>query len=132
MVFDPQKFIEEKIFELKGQVKGKAIIACSGGVDSTVAAVLMNDAIGENLLGVFVDTGYMRKGEAETVNRMLKEMGLNFKVIDAKDEFILALKGVINPEEKRKIIGEKFIRVFERHARDFQAEYLVQGTIAPD
>lgn len=131
-LFDPQKFIYEKIPELKSQINGNAVIACSGGVDSTVAAALVNLAVGEKLLGVFVDTGYMRKDEPETVECMLKKMGINYRIVDARNEFYSALKGVTDPERKRKIIGEKFIRVFEHHAREFGAEYLVQGTIAPD
>jgi len=131
-VFDPGKFIEEKVSELKHEIKGKAIIACSGGVDSTVAAVITSKAIGNRLLTVYVNTGFMRKGETETVEKMLKQLGLNYKIVDASNEFFAALNGVVDPERKRKIIGEKFIRVFERTARDFGADYLVQGTIAPD
>jgi GMP synthase (glutamine-hydrolysing) len=131
-VFDPRKFVEEKVGELEREIKGKAIIACSGGVDSTVAAVITSKAIGNRLLTVYVNTGFMRKGETETVERMLKQLGVNYKIVDASNEFFAALKGVVDPERKRKIIGEKFIRVFERTARDFGADYLVQGTIAPD
>ncbi|MBC7108324.1 MAG: glutamine-hydrolyzing GMP synthase subunit GuaA [Methanomassiliicoccales archaeon] len=131
-MFDPRKFVEEKVGELEREIKGKAIIACSGGVDSTVAAVITSKAIGNRLLTVYVNTGFMRKGETETVERMLKQLGVNYKIVDASNEFFAALKGVVDPERKRKIIGEKFIRVFERTARDFGADYLVQGTIAPD
>ncbi len=131
-MFDPKEFVEEATQDLKARVRARAIIACSGGVDSTVAAVVVSRAIGEKLLTVYVDTGLMRKGETEAVRAMLSKLGVNFKVVDASDEFLSALEGVEDPEKKRKIIGEKFIRVFEREARGFGAKYLVQGTIAPD
>ncbi len=129
---DVDKFIETSIEEIKKQVTGKAIIACSGGVDSMVCAGLVSRAIGDRLLAVFVNTGLMRKNEVEEVEAMMKEMGMNYRIIQAADEYFAALKGVTEPETKRKIIGEKFIRVFEREAREFGAEWLVQGTIAPD
>ncbi|MDD5503381.1 MAG: glutamine-hydrolyzing GMP synthase [Candidatus Thermoplasmatota archaeon] len=132
MAFKPEKFIEEKIAELKEQVKGKALIACSGGVDSTVAAVLVNRAVGDKLISFFVDTGYMRKNEPQQIKEMLQDKGLNLHFIDAREEFYGALKGIEDPEKKRKIIGEKFIRIFEREANKVNADYLVQGTIAPD
>jgi GMP synthase (glutamine-hydrolysing) len=122
-MFNAEKFIEEQAKKVKAQVKGKAIIAASGGVDSTVCAALVGKALGDRLLAVYVDTGFMRKGETENVDKMLARLGVNHCCIDASDEFFSALKGVIDPERKRKIIGEKFIRVFD---------YLVQGTIAPD
>ncbi len=131
-MFEPQEFVDEKIAELRSTIIGNAIIACSGGVDSTAAAVLVSRAIGERLLTVYVDTGMMREGETETVRSMLSRLGVNFKVVDASGEFFSALRDVIDPEKKRKIIGERFIRVFEREAREFKAEFLVQGTIAPD
>ena len=131
-MFEAQKFIDEQIVKIKEKVKGKAIIACSGGVDSMVSAVLASRAVGDNLLAVYVNSGFMRKNETEEVTEMFQSMGLNFKVVDASAEFFAALKGVEDPEKKRKIIGEKFIRVFEKEAREFGAEYLVQGTIAPD
>jgi GMP synthase (glutamine-hydrolysing) len=101
-------------------------------VDSTTAAVITHRAIGDNLLVVFVDTGFMRKNEAKEIEGLFSRMGLNYKIVDASSEFINSLKGVEDPEEKRKIIGAKFIEVFERVAEEFGAEYLVQGTIAPD
>jgi len=131
-MFEPQEFVDEKIAELRSTIKGNAIIACSGGVDSTAAAVLVSRAIGERLLTIYVDTGMMREGETETVRSMLSRLGVNFKVVDASGEFFSALRDVIDPEKKRKIIGERFIRVFEREAREYNAEFLVQGTIAPD
>lgn len=131
-MFEPRRFIAEEIERLKTAIPGKAIIACSGGVDSTVAAVLVSRAIGDRLLAVFVDTGYMRKGEPALVDAMLRRLGVQHRVVDASAEFYAALRGVVDPEEKRKIIGERFIRVFEREARSFGATHLVQGTIAPD
>jgi GMP synthase (glutamine-hydrolysing) len=131
-MFKPEKFVEEQIEEMRAKIKGRAIIACSGGVDSTVAAVLVSRAIGDQLLTVYVNNGFMRKGETEAVGKMFDSLGINYRLIDASDEFFDALKGVTDPETKRKIIGEKFIRVFERTAKEYGAEYLVQGTIAPD
>ncbi len=131
-MFKADRFIEEQVEAVSNQIKGKAIIACSGGVDSMVAAVIASKAIGDRLLAVYVDTGMMRKGETDEVRGMLEDMGVNYRIIDASEEYFEALKGVTDPEAKRKIIGEKFIRVFEREAKDFGAEYLVQGTIAPD
>jgi len=131
-MFDPEKFVREEVEKLRERLKGKAIIACSGGVDSSVAAVLAKKAIGKDLIAVFVDTGLLRKGEPERVKKSLEKLGLNLKFVDAKDEFLSALKGVTDPEEKRKVIGEKFIRIFERVAKQEGAKYLIQGTIAPD
>ena len=131
-MFNAEKFIQETVTNLKKEVKGKALIAFSGGVDSTVCAALVNKAIGKNLLAVHVDTGYMRKNESKDVKDLMRRMGLNFRFIDASKEFYNELKDVEEPEKKRKIIGEKFIRVFERVAEKEKIEYLVQGTIAPD
>jgi len=131
-MFDAKNFIDEAISKLKEEIKGKAIIAVSGGVDSTVAAYLSSKAIGERLLPVFIDTGLMRKNEGFFVKRMFSEIGMNIKVLDKKDYFLSALKGIIDPEQKRSIVGERFIRAFEEEAKGFGAEYLVQGTIAPD
>ena len=131
-MFDPRAFVEEKTAELRERITGKAIIACSGGVDSTVAAVLVDRAIGERLLTVYVDTGLMRQGETEYVRGTFDKLGVHYKMVEASQEFFAALKGHIDPERKRKAIGERFIRVFEREAKTFGAEFLVQGTIAPD
>ncbi|UCE92061.1 MAG: glutamine-hydrolyzing GMP synthase subunit GuaA [Methanobacteriota archaeon] len=131
-MFDPHKFIDEQVARTRAEVSGRAIIAASGGVDSTVCAVIVSKAIGDRLLAVHVDTGFMRKGETALVDDMLGRLGVNHIVVDASDEYFDALKGVSDPEMKRKIIGEKFIRVFEREASEFGAEHLVQGTIAPD
>ncbi len=131
-MFDADKFIEETIPKLKEEIKGKALIAFSGGVDSTVCTALVNKAIGERLVAVHVDTGYMRKDESKNVKEMMKKMNLNYLFVDASKDFYKALKGIEDPEEKRKIIGEKFIRIFEKAAEKENVEYLVQGTIAPD
>lgn len=131
-MFDPQKFIDEAIGEIRRKIAGNAVIGVSGGVDSTVSAVLVNRAIGEKLRCVLVDTGYMRKNEIENNAKMLGKMGLNVIVVNAQERFYEKLKGVVEPERKRKIIGELFIRVFEEIARKEEAKYFVQGTIAPD
>lgn len=131
-MFDPQKFIDDQVEKTRSEVKGKAIIAASGGVDSTVCAAIVSRALGDQLIAVYVDTGFMRKGETKAVDEMLRRLGVNHIVVDASDEYFAALTGVTDPERKRKIIGEKFIRVFEREAAKSGAEYLVQGTIAPD
>jgi GMP synthase (glutamine-hydrolysing) len=131
-MFGVEDFINESIEDIRSKIQGRAIIACSGGVDSMVAAALTSKAIGDRLLAVYVDNGLMRKGETEEVRSMMADMDMNYKVVDAGDQFLSALKGVTDPEQKRKIIGEKFIRVFEVEAKSFGAEYLVQGTIAPD
>jgi len=131
-MFNAEKFIDETVAKLKEEVTGKALIAFSGGVDSTVCAALVNKAIGKQLIAVHVDTGYMRKNESKNVKKLMEKMELNHHFIDASKDFYTALKGVEEPEEKRKIIGEKFIRIFEKVAEEENVEYLVQGTIAPD
>ncbi|MCK4615111.1 MAG: glutamine-hydrolyzing GMP synthase subunit GuaA [Thermoplasmata archaeon] len=131
-MYSPEKFVQETIQNLKETIKGKAIIGASGGVDSTVAAVLCSRAIGDQLVAVYVDTGYMRKGEGEEIKKALTGLGLDLRYIEAAREFSDALKGIVDPEEKRKIIGHKFIEIFEREAKKERAEYLIQGTIAPD
>ncbi|HVL87860.1 MAG TPA: glutamine-hydrolyzing GMP synthase [Candidatus Thermoplasmatota archaeon] len=131
-MFDPAKFVEEQVAEVRKTVTGHAIIATSGGVDSSVAAVIVQRAIGDRLHCVFVDTGYMRKDEPAQVRESLTKAGLNVDFVDARQDYYAALAGVTDPERKRKIIGEKFVRIFEREARKFDAKWLVQGTIAPD
>ena len=131
-MFDAEIFIKKAIEELKRKVKGKAIIAVSGGVDSSVTAKIGSEALKKNLVAVYVDTGLMRKGESEFVKNLYDNMNLKFIDIDAKTEFIEALDGIIDPEEKRKVIGEKFIRIFEKVAKEKEIKYLIQGTIAPD
>ncbi|HLE53624.1 MAG TPA: glutamine-hydrolyzing GMP synthase [Thermoplasmata archaeon] len=131
-MFDAKAFVDEQVAAIRKQVEGKAIIACSGGVDSTTAAVIASRALGEGLLAVYVDTGLMRKRETEDVAATLKDLNVNHRILDAADEYFPALGGVTDPERKRHIIGNKFIELFEREAKAFGAEYLVQGTIAPD
>lgn len=131
-MFNAEKFIKETIAKIKKDATGKTLIAFSGGVDSTVCAAIVNRAIGKQLVAVHVNTGYMRKNESENVKKLMEKMKLNYRFIDASKDFYSALKGVEDPEKKRKIIGEKFIRVFEKVAQKGKIEYLVQGTIAPD
>ena len=131
-LFNPARFAKEAVAAIGKQVQGRAIIAASGGVDSMAAAVLASQALGERLLAVHVDTGYMRQDESAAVDAMLVELGANHRVVDASDRFYAALEGVTDPELKRTRIGELFIRVFEEEARGFDAKWLVQGTIAPD
>lgn len=131
-MFDAKKFIEEKTKELKAEIKEEAIIGISGGVDSTTSAVLVNKAIGKNLLCILVDTGFMRKSEVEKNARMLKKLGLKVRAVDEKERFYEGLKGITEPEKKRKVIGELFIRIFEEIAKEEEAKFFVQGTIAPD
>ncbi|MEE8168344.1 MAG: glutamine-hydrolyzing GMP synthase [Candidatus Hydrothermarchaeales archaeon] len=133
-MFDPKSFIRESLTEIRDQVgEGSAIIALSGGVDSSVAATLMHQAVGRHLIAVFVDHGFMRKGEGEEIQKIFRgELGMNLVALDVRDRFFEALKGVVDPEGKRKVIGELFIRVFEEEAAKVKADLLVQGTIAPD
>jgi GMP synthase (glutamine-hydrolysing) len=131
-MFKPEVIIEEIVQKIKKDIKGKTLIAFSGGVDSAVCASLVNKAIGDKLIAVNVDTGFMRKNEPESIRKLMEDMNLNYRFIDASDVFMNSLKGVIDPEKKRKIIGETFIRIFEKVAKDEKIEYLVQGTIAPD
>jgi len=131
-MFNAEKFIEKTIPKLKNEIKGKALIAFSGGVDSTVCAALVNKAIGDRLIAVHIDTGYMRKGESVAVKKLMEQLGLSYRFIDASEEYYRTLKDVENPERKRKIIGEKFIRLFEKVAEEENIAYLIQGTIAPD
>jgi GMP synthase (glutamine-hydrolysing) len=133
MPFDAGSFAQDSISKLKAQIgQSKAIIALSGGVDSSVAAVLAHKAVGKNIRCVFVDTGLMRQGEAEKVKLAFASLGIDVFVVNAQKKFFSALKKVAEPERKRKIIGEIFIRVFEAEAKRFGAKFLVQGTIAPD
>ncbi|PIT84477.1 glutamine-hydrolyzing GMP synthase [Candidatus Micrarchaeota archaeon CG10_big_fil_rev_8_21_14_0_10_45_29] len=133
MAFDKKKFIEEQISLAKQKIGDKpALLGLSGGVDSSVAALIVYKAIGKNLHPVFVDTGLMRLDEAKHVKSIFDKLKMKIEVIDASEEFFTALKGVSEPEKKRKIIGEKFIRVFEKYAKTHGIKVLVQGTIAPD
>lgn len=130
----PASFIETTIHDLKQQLgNDKVILGLSGGVDSSVAAVLLHKAIGENLHCIFVDNGLLRKNEFESVLDSYKHMGLNVKGVDAKQLFYDALKGISDPEQKRKAIGKVFIDVFDKESKlDKDAKWLGQGTIYPD
>jgi len=131
-MFDPKAFVEEQVALLRSAVPGKAIIAASGGVDSTSAAVIASRALGDRLLAVYVDTGLMRKDETKDVEATLQELEVHHRILRAADDFFGALRGIADPERKRVLIGNKFVELFEREARSFGAESLVQGTIAPD
>ncbi|HEO63900.1 MAG TPA: glutamine-hydrolyzing GMP synthase, partial [Candidatus Omnitrophica bacterium] len=128
-------FIDDTVTGIRGLVKDeKVLCALSGGVDSSVLAVLLNKAIGKNLICVFVDNGLLRKDEKEqVVERFKKHYRLNLRAVDAKDIFLKKLKGVTNPETKRKIIGRTFIRVFEDETKRLgKIKFLAQGTLYPD
>jgi GMP synthase (glutamine-hydrolysing) len=127
--------IDEQVARIRTQVgAGRAICALSGGVDSSVAAALVHRAIGHQLTCVYVDTGLMRKGESEQVTETFRRtMGIELIHVDAGDRFLARLAGVTDPETKRKLIGEEFIRVFEEQTGGLvDAEFLVQGTLYPD
>ena len=131
-MFDASAFVQESAEIMQKEIDDIAIIACSGGVDSTVAAVIANQAIGDKLHCVYVDTGLMRKNETEEIQEMLAAHGLNLTTVFAEEKYFKALEGVTDPEKKRKVIGELFIRIFEEEQAKVGAKYLVQGTIAPD
>ena len=130
----PDSFVEETIKDLQTKIgNDKVILGLSGGVDSSVAAILLHKAIGENLHCIFVDNGLLRKDEFETVLESYKGMGLNIKGINAADKFYEALKGLTDPELKRKAIGKVFIDVFDEESKKVSgAKWLGQGTIYPD
>lgn len=141
--WNPSSIIEDQVARIREQVGDKQVICgLSGGVDSAVAAALVHKAIGEQLTCIFVDHGFLRKGEVEQVKHdFVKATGIKLVAVDASEDFLSALKGVSEPERKRKIIGEKFIRTFEKAARDIVAQagneggevkFLVQGTLYPD
>lgn len=130
----PSAFADDTIKELKEQLgNDKVVLGLSGGVDSSVAAVLLHKAIGKNLTCIFVDNGLLRKNEFEKVLESYKDMGLNVIGVDAKDQFLGQLKGISDPEGKRKVIGRVFIEVFDQEAHKIKGvKWLAQGTIYPD
>jgi GMP synthase (glutamine-hydrolysing) len=129
----PESLIDNAVNEIKEKVgKGTAIIGLSGGIDSSVATFMAAKAVSKRLLAIYVDHGFMRQNETECVEKTFKNLGVNIVTIHAKERFLKRLKGVVDPEQKRKIIGEEFIRVFEEAARKIGADYLIQGTIYPD
>jgi GMP synthase (glutamine-hydrolysing) len=131
----PRNFIHSKITEIKNLVgSSKVICALSGGVDSTVAAVLVREAIGDKLLCIHIDTGLMRKNESEIISSLFKEkLKLNYVHLNESERFLSRLKGVVDPEKKRKIIGNTFIEIFEDEAlKHSDASFLAQGTLYPD
>lgn len=130
----PTSFIQSSVEALKQELRNdKVVLGLSGGVDSSVAALLLHKAIGKNLYCIFVDNGLLRKNEFESVLHSYQDLGLNVKGVDAKTEFYQALAGVIDPEAKRKAIGKTFIDVFEREAHQIKdVKWLAQGTIYPD
>lgn len=129
-----EEFIDNVVTHIKESVgKAKAIAAFSGGVDSTIASLLVHQAIGENLTPIYVDSGLMREGETEALQKIfLSHYRMNVQIVDAQKIFMKNLKGVIDPEQKRKVIGKTFIDVLQKEARRQRATFLVQGTIYPD
>jgi GMP synthase (glutamine-hydrolysing) len=130
----PDSFVEETVANLKSQLTNdRVVLGLSGGVDSTVAAILLNKAIGKNLYCIFVNNGLLRKDEFNSVLKQYEGMGLNVKGVDASDRFLNALAGIDDPEKKRKAIGRVFIEVFDDEAQLIKdVKWLAQGTIYPD
>jgi len=128
-----EDFIKTAVREIKHEINEcKAIVALSGGIDSSTVTALAAKALGKNLTAVFVDHGFMREGEPEFVEHTFGKLGANFVSVNAADQFMQKLKGIVDPEEKRRIVGREFVRVFEAEAKKVGAEYLIQGTIYPD
>ena len=130
----PAAFIEQAVAAIRAQVgAGRVVCGLSGGVDSAVTATLVHRAVGDQLTCIFVNTGMLRRGEPEQVVRAFRDQGMQLVAVDATEEFLSALSGVTDPEQKRRIIGERFIRMFEQEARKLgEARFLAQGTLYPD
>ena len=128
-----ENFMEKAVEEIRQEVgERRAIIALSGGVDSSTATILASKAIGKNLIAVFVDHGFMRQGEPEFIKNTFEKTNIHFIFKDARARFLEKLRGIVEPEEKRRRVGEEFIRTFEEEAAKIGAEHLLQGTIYPD
>lgn len=129
-----RSFIQHQVEELRQRIGNRRVLAAlSGGVDSTVASLLVHKAVGDQLVCVFVDNGLLRQGEREQVQQALQPVGLNLVVVDAAERFLQQIQGVSDPEQKRKLIGREFISVFEAEARRLgRMDFLVQGTLYPD
>ena len=129
-----EDFLKTTIEKIKQQVKNKKVLlALSGGVDSCVLAAVLKTAVGKNLTAVFVDHGFLRQNEAEQIKGYFKNWDINFKAVKAKDLFLKKIEGVVDPEEKRKIIGRTFIEVFQKQAKkEGELDFFAQGTIYPD
>ncbi|MBU1198289.1 MAG: glutamine-hydrolyzing GMP synthase [Nanoarchaeota archaeon] len=131
--WDVSNYAEQIKKEIKKELGNKrAIIGLSGGIDSSTAAVLISQVIGDNLVAVYVDTGLMRYKETEFIRQAFESFDFKLRIVDAGKQFFKALKGITEPEEKRKIIGKTFIDVFEKAAKEENAEFLIQGTIYSD
>jgi len=132
-VFDTKEFVENSLKDIRKTVGDRKVIsACSGGVDSTVATVLVHKAVGEKLVAVFIDDGLRREGEPEFVVKTLKNLRIKTKYIDAKAEFFAALKGKTDAEEKRKAFRDKFYKTLGKAAKEEQIGFIAQGTIKAD
>ncbi len=130
---DVKSFVDEKIAEIKAAVgEGKAISALSGGVDSSACTVLAHRAIGDNLKTIFIDDGLMRENEPQDVQKIFGDLGIEVDIVDARSEFFEALKGKVDPEEKRKAFRNTFYSVFGREVKKSEARFLIQGTIKAD
>ena len=130
---DVKKFVDQKVEEIKTTVGSeKAISALSGGVDSSACTVLAHWAIKDNMKVIFIDNGLMREGEPQEVQKIFTDLGIAVDIVDAKDEFFMALKGKIDPEEKRKAFRNAFYSVFKQAVLNSGARFLIQGTIAAD
>ena len=131
---NPQKFIDEKVQEIKSRVEGGiAINALSGGVDSSVVTMLGHRAVGKQLRTIFIQNGLMRQGEAESVEEFFRKLGVPVEIVDARKEFLSALKGITDPEKKREAVTQTFYkRVFGRIVKESGAKFLLQGTILTD
>jgi GMP synthase (glutamine-hydrolysing) len=132
VVKDPAQFVETALQGIRDAVPGTTVVAASGGIDSTAAAVLAHRALGDRARSLFVDTGLLRANEVERVRHVFAASHLPVTVVPAAERFLSSLEGIADPEEKRRRIGTAFIRLFEEEADKFGADRLVQGTIAPD